>query len=63
MTLVALVSILIAQCELLCDSPFLLISMMIRLPRDTSTTPVEFPHMIVELSCQEHLQAVAALHS
>ena len=59
MTLVTLIPILVAQCELFSDPTFLIFARILR----PDITPVELPHMIVELSRQKHLEAVAALHA
>ena len=59
MTLVALVCIFIAQCELLSDPSLIIFARIFR----SDITPVELPHMIVELSRQKHLEAVTALHA
>ena len=59
MTLVTLIPILVAQCELLSDPSLLIFRWIFR----SDITPIEFPHMIVELSRQKHLEAVTALHA
>lgn len=59
MTLITFIPILIAQCELLSDPSLLIFAWIFR----SDITPIELPHMIVELSSQKHLEAVAALHA
>ena len=59
MTLITLIPILVAQCELLSDPSLLIFARIFR----SDITPVELPHMIIELSRQKHLEAVTALHA